>query len=308
MNLNVIKKIGFVGSKIAIKTGEHAPEILAGVGVISFVGACISAGKGTLYAQEVVLTAEYERDEILKARAYDPEYIEYPKANEQADKFAVYIKEGKGLLKCYAPTFIFAFLSLSSFMGSHYILRKRNVALIAAYGVLNDSFKTYRTNVIEKYGEEEDYRLKNNIVSEKIEIEEEIDGKTKKKKITADLVTKTPTGYSFIFDNDHSMMSITDTIMARDILMMAENSANQILIGRGYITLNEILRSIGLPETTAGQIVGWVRKGEGDGYVDFGMRQVRNASDPDGVAFLLDFNVDGPIYQKIDSFNKRWED
>ncbi len=52
-----------------------------------------------------------------------------------------------------------------------------------------------------------------------------------------------------------------------------------------------------------GAIVGWVINGDGDGYIDFGMY------DPGSNLFinniepriLLDFNVDGVIYDKIGS-------
>ena len=309
--MGVISKIGLKTAKIAGKSGlgasQHAPEILTGVGIAGFVGTCVTVGKGTLKAQTILDNMREDHKVLDQAREYDKDYIEYSKKDEQIDRWTITVNGMKNLAKCYAPAACFGALTLSSFMGASYILRKRNIALIAAYGVLNDSFKRYRENVVNKYGEEEDYFLKNSVVSKKVEIEEEIDGKKKKKKVDIDVLEKDPTGYAFIFDDAHSMLTVNSSIVARDQLNMAEQSANTILKARGYITLNEILRGLGMEETTAGQIVGWTIKGEGDNYVDFNIRQIRTDGSEDGCAFLLDFNVDGPIYQHIDSFTKSWE-
>jgi hypothetical protein len=68
---------------------------------------------------------------------------------------------------------------------------------------------------------------------------------------------------------------------------------------------------LGLSHTSAGAVVGWVydRNNEhGDNYIDFGVFE--HDSSPlysngrDG-AILLDFNVDGVIYDLIDERNAR---
>ena len=100
------------------------------------------------------------------------------------------------------------------------------------------------------------------------------------------------------------MANVSNVISARDQLKAAEQSANVLLNARGYITLNEVLRSIGMPETSAGQIVGWQTKGNGDGYIDFRAKQIVDDDDFDKIVFMLDFNVDGPIYQDIDKYNR----
>ena len=62
--------------------------------------------------------------------------------------------------------------------------------------------------------------------------------------------------------------------------------------------------ALGIPKTPAGQVVGWLL-GAGDDYVDFGFlkddadfaaRRFVNGLEP---VVLLDFNVDGVIYDKI---------
>ena len=81
-----------------------------------------------------------------------------------------------------------------------------------------------------------------------------------------------------------------------------ENWANDLLKLQGYLFLNDVLDRLGLPRTKAGQIVGWVVNGEGDGYVDFGVvdcETLENVNYNDN-AFDLNFNVDGDILNKFE--------
>ena len=302
------KAIGMVGrvviknvSKAKFWASEHAPELLAVAGVAGFGGTVVLACKGTLKAQEVISQAEENMLIIESATASN----NYSDEDKRRDEVVAKVQKVKGFAKCYAPAFICGTLTISCFLGSDYILKKRNIALVAAYNVLDEGFKNYRKNVVEKYGEDEDFRLNNNLKSEKITVTEiGEDGKKKKKKVDVDVLNGDTCGYTFVFDNRHSMMNVIDPISARSALVAAEKSANVLLNARGYITLNEVLRSIGLHETSAGQIVGWQTKGDGDGFVDFRIKQIRTQMDDDGLAYILDFNVDGPIYQDIDKYTK----
>ena len=305
-----IKTIGIVGqaviknaSKAKFWASKHAPELLKVAGTVGFGETMYLVYKGTLRAQEV-LEETAENKLLIESASTNEKYTD---EDRKHDEIIVKVNSIKGFAKCYAPAFVCGTLTLSCFFGSDYILRKRNIALVAAYNVLDDGFKNYRKNVVDKYGEEEDFRLNNNLKSEKISVTEvDEEGKKRKKKVDVNVLDGEVTGYSFIFDNAHSMMNVSNAIIARDQLMIAQNSANTLLKARGYITLNEVLRSIGLHETSSGQIVGWQTKGEGDGFVDFRMKQIRTQMEDDGVAFLLDFNVDGPIYQDIDKYTRMW--
>jgi hypothetical protein len=71
------------------------------------------------------------------------------------------------------------------------------------------------------------------------------------------------------------------------------------------VFLNEVYRAIGADHTQAGSVVGWILSDTGDNYIDFG---VFNGQDGDRIrdfvngregAVLLDFNVDGLIWDKI---------
>jgi hypothetical protein len=67
-----------------------------------------------------------------------------------------------------------------------------------------------------------------------------------------------------------------------------------------------------MERSTAGAVVGWVKNSKiGDGYIDFGLG---DSSDPvirdfmfnnDNTGILLDFNVDGPVFELIDQLEER---
>jgi hypothetical protein len=66
---------------------------------------------------------------------------------------------------------------------------------------------------------------------------------------------------------------------------------------------------LGLPRTSAGAVVGWVKNNDpeviGDGFIDFDLYNPYNSTNREGFnnlkqsSLLLDFNVDGIIFELI---------
>jgi hypothetical protein len=87
-------------------------------------------------------------------------------------------------------------------------------------------------------------------------------------------------------------------------LRAQQQYANDKLRANGHLFLNEVYDMLGIPRTKAGQVVGWVYDAEnpiGDNYVDFGIydihrETVRNFVNGYERTILLDFNVDGNIW------------
>ena len=88
---------------------------------------------------------------------------------------------------------------------------------------------------------------------------------------------------------------------------------NQKLQVRGHVFLNEVYDMFDIPRTEAGAVVGWLRDGGGDGFIDFGLfrddQTVRDFMNGHEGAILLDFNVDGPIHNRIEGDKEplRWQ-
>lgn len=104
--------------------------------------------------------------------------------------------------------------------------------------------------------------------------------------------------YSRVFDESNLYF---DHKTADIFLRCQENYYNQLLSARGHVFLNEIYYALGLDAIPEGQLVGWLYKGDGDGYIDIGLNSERNKNFREGKEnkAVLDFNVDGIIYDKI---------
>jgi hypothetical protein len=100
-----------------------------------------------------------------------------------------------------------------------------------------------------------------------------------------------PSLYARIFDQDNQHWSSHPEINEMFLLAQQEY-ANYRLNAQGYLFLNDVYDMLGFKRTSNGQLVGWL-KGDGN-FVDFSMAQVSLE------ATLLDFNVDGVIYEQID--------
>lgn len=87
-------------------------------------------------------------------------------------------------------------------------------------------------------------------------------------------------------------------------LRIKQENANARLKSQGYLFLNDVYAMLGIPRTKSGQLVGWVYDSEnvnGDNYVDFGLYDENNRQFVNEFkrSILLDFNVDGLIFDKI---------
>jgi hypothetical protein len=79
---------------------------------------------------------------------------------------------------------------------------------------------------------------------------------------------------------------------------------NDLLIRRGNVFLNEVYDALGIERTQAGSVVGWMISENGDNYIDFGFydgdsERARAFVNGNERSVLLDFNVDGVIYDRF---------
>ena len=210
----------------------------------------------------------------------------------------------RGVLKMgrlYGPSILIGAASIGCLTKSHNLLNQRNLALTAAYTAVDEAFQKYRSRVIEKYGEEEDRDLR--YTSEEVTFLGENGKATTIKRAGPD-----PDGsmYARYFDEYSSRKWSVEPEYNFAFLSCQQNYANDMLKARGHVFLNEVYDWLGFERTKAGQVVGWVLNGDGDNFIDFGLfdEQFKDVNDffangREG-SILLDFNVDGIIYDKID--------
>jgi hypothetical protein len=272
------------------------------VGVVGVVTSAVLACRATLKVDEVFDTYAETKEKIVSVleRGEDT-YIE---KDANKDLMVLKLQTGFEMVKLYAPSVVIGSLSIACLIGSHVILKKRNVALMAAYKLVEKGFADYRKRVIDEFGEEKDRLLKNGITQSKISVVE-IDENGKTKKSTKVVETVDPNAvsmYAKFFDEASINWSKTPEYNLT-FLKCAQNTANDLLHSRKHIFLNEVYDMIGVPRTKAGAVVGWVL-GEGDDYVDFGIFtrdtfRVRDFVNGYERSILLDFNVTGVIYDMI---------
>lgn len=299
----ILKSVNGVTSKAVMKPKKHSPEILVVAGIAGTVVSAVLACKATTKVAEILDETKGTLDTIhegMETGAINGQ--EYTNEDGKKDTVVVYAQTGMKLAKLYGPAIILGTLSVTSILASNNILRKRNVALGAAYAAIDKSFKEYRGRVIERFGEQVDTELKYGIKAKKFE-EIEVDPETgKEKKVKKTVMVADPnlqSDYAVYFDSK-SRNYETNPDYNRMFLKAQQAFANDKLQTRGHLFLNEVLDDLDLPRTPAGQIVGWTKDGP-DGYVNFRIVEVERETE-DGrhePALLLDFNVEGNIWEKM---------
>lgn len=312
MNFNgIIKGAGSTLSKVGLQIQKHSPEILVTVGVIGTVASAVTACKATTKVSVILEETKEKVDQVhtvLESDEYTEE--EYSVEDSKKDLAIIYAQSAVKFAKLYGPSILLGAASITCILASHRILTKRNVALAAAYAGLDKGFKNYRKNVVERFGEAVDRELKYNIKAQKItDVEVDEDGKEKKVKKTVDVISDNPTIYSDYarFFDESCPAWQKDPEYNLVFLRAQQQYANDKLIAQGHLFLNEVYDMLGLPRTKAGAIVGWVYDDNndfGDNFVDFGIYDVHRETARDFVngyerSILLDFNVDGVIYDLI---------
>lgn len=306
-NTAIMNKMSNVFYKASFKLQKHSPEILVVAGVVGTVASAIMACKATTKLNSILEESKETIDKIHEVAADESMADKYTPEDAKKDLTITYVQTGIKLVKLYAPSIALGALSIGCILSSNNILRKRNVALAAAYATVDKSFKEYRGRVIEKFGEAIDRELKYNIKEQKVE-ETVTDPETgKEKKVKKTIQVSDIDGYSEYarFFDDGCKGWEKDAEMNLMFLRAQQQYANDLLRARGRLFLNEVYRMLGIPETKAGQVVGWVYDPEnpmGDNYVDFGIYDINKPRNRDFVngyerTILLDFNVDGNIWE-----------
>lgn len=298
--------------KVKFGLKKHSPEILVVTGVVGVVASAVMACKATTKVNAILEEAKKNVEgvhEVLESPELRQKYVE--RYNEEftveaskKELAAIYLKTGFNFVKLYGPSVVLGAASIACILTSHNIIRKRNIALAAAYATIDQGFKDYRGNVIERFGKELDRELRYNVKAK------EITETVTKEDGTEETVTKTvnavePTqysGYARCFDET---CAYWDRDAERNLffLLQQQNWANEKLQRQGYLFLNDVYKMLGMQPTAAGQCVGWIydeKHPVGDNCVDFNIHDLHDESKRLFVngyekAIWIDFNVDGDI-------------
>ena len=320
-----MKKIQVLANSAKYTVKKYSPEILLGVGIVGIGVSTVLACKATLKVEGVLDIYEETMDKVDKAleqeqlRLEDAEEfggdIEVLYTNEDAKKDRLTIKTQTAVqfVKLYGPSVTLMGASIGCILGAHRIMSKRQVALMAAYKVMEEAFANYRGRVITELGEAKDAHFMYGTTTVE-EIETITDENGKKKKVKNEKEELVPgvklSGFARIFEEEKpdqmgAWVGSTQFSPVHDynlsFLASKEQYFNDKLVVKGLVTVNEVYEELGFPPTEAGMICGWRYKSDmGDGYISFRPRGIDGgwAMGTDGDPIILDFNIDGVIFDE----------
>ena len=287
--------------RAALLASKNSPEILFATGVVGVVGTVVLACRATLKVSDVLDDANKElanAEFLVTHEAAE----HYNVKTASRDIKVIKTKTALTIVKLYAPAVIVGGLSVAALTGGHRIQQNRIAGLTAAYAALEKGFEQYRKRVVAELGEEKDQEFRYGT-----RVEQTIE-KTDKGVKTSEVVKlgDGPSPYYVFFDQFNKHWEPND-MHNRNFLQLQQTYANDRLNAYGHLFLNEVYDMLGFPRTPAGAVTGWVWKKHtkaGDGFVDFGIfdhgnKDIRDTHfGRDG--YLLDFNVDGVIYDLLD--------
>lgn len=248
--------------------------------------------------------------EKVEEKLGQPLTEEYVAKVETGCKLKAYAK----WVKLFAPSVTIIGVSMGCLVGGNIILNKRVQGLSLAYTALFESYKLYRNNVINKYGDDEDKNLLYGLKTEEIEneiVDEKGKIKTVKEKILVSEDKPASPYARFADESDNFMENMPEYNDAW--IKGVENACNHKLKTYGYLFLNDVYKMLGMSELPNGVNVGWVLAGEHkkpvpghDNFVCFDLTNVYNSRYHDGYEAncIIDFNVDGMITEIFPKYRK----
>lgn len=293
-------------SKMGLK--KHSPEILTAAGIITGIAAAVIACKQTVKATEIIQNAQKNLSDIEEVKnLVENGEATYTDEDEANDRKTVAIQTTVDIMKTYALPVGLGLFSITCILASNHILKKRNAALAAAFSALSTDFTNYRKRVIEKYGKETDFMLKNGLEKQLV-AHQIVDPETGEVKETKEEVLTYEgdklSQYARVFDEVGSTQWTPSADHNRAFLLMEQNYFNERIRTRGYIFLNEVYERLGFRPTKAGSVVGWVYQNADYEGIDFGIftahtqkaAEFLEGTEP---SIILDFNVQGDILSLV---------
>lgn len=285
---------------------KNGPDILVVTGVVGTVTGVVLACKATTKLEPILEEHNIAKEEIpqsiVTTEKHGLQTTKYEVANPDYNKqlTGLYFRTGWKVTKLYAPSVLLIGGSLAAIIGSHGMLTKRNAALSAAYSSAIESFRQYRENVIEKYGENADTELMYGAKIKKGKDGEVVTLKATDKTLLKDV------DISRFFDLDHSQLAYDNIYDNLEQLNNIESWCNRKLMSEGVLVLNDVYKALGFEPISQGYILGWVYKANSPDtnnlvkFITYNLDRDNINNMPEDrrlePSILINFNVMGNIY------------
>lgn len=213
-------------------------------------------------------------------------------------------------VRTVAPAAIVGAATITMIYFSNSISKKRLAAMGAAYATLQTAFDGYKRTMVEALGKESVEKILKPKLPNVGKSAEEIlssDNKSDAAYVSDAVVNslKALSPYARIIAEESSTCWDPNEDYTSQNLAAVQLWANRRLERKGHLFLNEVFDQLGLSRTREGAVVGWLKNGEGDNYVSFGDfdASIYRVPSDDYTRvdsnFIVDFNVDGVIWDKI---------
>ena len=249
--------------KLALKSKGFAKRnsstILTCIGALGVVTTAVMTAKAAPKARDILERAEKEKGEKLTA---------FEKVNVTAP--------------VYIPAVVSGTVTIACIFGANILNKRKQAALISAYGVLDQSYKEYKKKVDELYGEGSDAEIRHELAKDKYT------GKEEKHPVSDESVR---------FFDQYSNRYFWSTM---EDVRNAEYHLNRNFALRGYSELNEFYEFLGLEPTPYGAEVGWSLEAGAQWYgytwIDF-CHEYHEAEGPDEPAY---YSIETPFEPTAD--------
>lgn len=314
---------GAVGPRIGLAgltLKKYSPEIYLATGIGAGIASVVLIAKAHKKSDEVFESvwqdiesvnnfvedqnkeSEQAQDDVkngsfsVEANTIEP----VSQAEERRMLTPMYGEMARRAIILYGPGVLMGVSAVTLIWASHNVQKNRNRAMLSALTLFERGFAEYRKRVVGELGEEADERFYYGAETRKITtLTKDKDGKTKKTKGEKNHIPDEPSPimYQRTYDRAARYWK-NDPDMAQFFLHAIQSQMNDILYIQGYLLLNVVYKSLGFAETPEGAVVGWSKNAPGDNFVSIGLDNDINQREGDD-RWILDFNVNGPIFEYI---------
>jgi hypothetical protein len=211
---------------------QNSSTILTGIGVVGTVGTAYLTGRASFKAAGVLDDA---KNDIMESDLTGGSDIPVYRNLSRFDVF-------KLTWRYYLPPTGSGIVTITAIIFAHRIDAKKVMALTVASGISERALKEYREKVVERLGERQDTKLRDEIAQNRVD--------------------KSPPGKELVITGDGQVLCL-DALTGRyfmstmEELKRAENRINHIINNHMGASLSEFYDELGLAPTAYSDEVGW---------------------------------------------------
>lgn len=210
---------------------DNSTTILTAMGVAGTVSTAVLTGRSTFKAAQLI---EREQDALEREAALE---------NGEGWKEQTVVSKTRLVWRLYIPPAAVMLTTITSIIMANKLASKKIAALAVAGGISERALQEYKAKVVEKLGERQDTKIRDEIAQERID----------QHPLSSREVILAGTGEVLCFD----MLTGRYFQSTMEEIKRAENKINHELNNHMNASLSEFYNEIGLPPTPYTDSVGW---------------------------------------------------